>query len=58
MHGWLFLTSCKKYVDFKKVDFDSAYNGVVSEINWSKSDRRPAFGTVPRSTASETGTAK
>ncbi|CAF3324411.1 unnamed protein product [Rotaria socialis] len=35
--GWLaFITTCLKYVDFTKMDFDTAYTQVVSEIRHSK----------------------
>ncbi|CAF1001038.1 unnamed protein product [Rotaria sordida] len=52
--GWLaFLTSCRIYVDFTKMNFDTAYAKVKSEILRSQANRKGSSGIPSRSTAAE-----
>ncbi|CAF3791786.1 unnamed protein product [Rotaria magnacalcarata] len=55
--GWLaFITTCLKYMDFTKMDFDTAYTQVVSEIRRSKAGWKNSSVTLSPSNMSEAPT--
>ncbi|CAF2481889.1 unnamed protein product [Rotaria sp. Silwood2] len=57
--GWLaFLTSCRIYVDFTKMDFDTAYAKVASEILRSQHNGEGSSMTLSRLAVSKAPTMK